>query len=79
MSIRLLLIDDRPQDRFLAKRALSAEFPDLSLTEVSDRAEFTTALASSEYDAIITDYQLRWTNGLQLLDEIRQQGIDAPS
>ena len=78
MSIRVLLIDDRPQDRFLAKRALSAEFPGLAITEAPGPAEFAAALASSAFDVIVTDYQLRWTDGLQLLEEVRQHGIDTP-
>ena len=78
MPTRLLVIDDRPQDRFLAKRALAAEFPDLILTEAGDRADFDAALESCAYDAIVTDYQLRWSDGLQILEEIRRNGLDTP-
>jgi signal transduction histidine kinase len=78
MATRLLIIDDRPQDRFLARRGLAAEFPDLIATEAGDRAAFDAALESSTFDAIITDYQLRWSDGLQILDEIRHKGLDTP-
>ena len=78
MATRLLIIDDRPQDRFLAKRALVTEFPDLILTEAADRADFDAAMESSTYDAIVTDYQLRWSDGLQILDEIRSRDLDTP-
>ena len=75
---RILLIDDRPQDRFLAKRALGIEFPDLILTEAGDRPQFEDALQASEYDAVVTDYQLRWADGLQIFEELRTRGIDVP-
>ena len=78
MPTRLLVIDDRPQDRFLAKRALAAEFPDLILTEAGDRTDLEAALESCAYDAIVTDYQLRWSDGLQILEEIRRNGLDTP-
>jgi signal transduction histidine kinase len=78
MPIRVLILDDRPQDRFLAKRALAAEFPDLVLTEVLDAAEFEAALQQPDADVIITDYQLNWTDGLQVLEAVRARGLDAP-
>jgi signal transduction histidine kinase len=78
MATRILIVDDRPQDRFLARRGLALEFPDLVLTEAGDKAQFTAALETSVFDAIVTDYQLRWSDGLQLLDDIRQRGLDVP-
>lgn len=78
MPTRVLILDDRPQDRFLAQRALAAEFPDLILTEVVDASEFEAALERRDADVIITDYQLRWTDGLQVLEAVRAKGVDAP-
>ncbi len=78
MPTRVLIADDRPQDRFLAKRALAAEFADLALTEVRSQSELDTALDAGAFDVIITDYQLRWTDGLQVLEMVRRRGLDAP-
>jgi signal transduction histidine kinase len=78
MPTRVLMIDDRPQDRFLARRALVSEFPDLLMKEAGDAAGLEAALANCNADIIITDYELKWTNGLQVLAEIRARGIDAP-
>src|SRR5579862_1588638 len=75
---RILLIDDRPQDRFLARRTLEREFPDLSVTEAADEAEFEAALARREADLIITDFQLRWTDGLAILARVRATDWDVP-
>jgi hypothetical protein len=78
MSTRVLLADDRPQDRFLARRALRAEFSDLALTEIRSQSELDAALDNESFDVIITDYRLRWTDGLQLLEQVRGRGLDTP-
>ncbi len=78
MTTRVLIADDRPQDRFLARRALAAEFSDLVLTEVRSKTELDKALGEGNFDAIITDYQLRWTDGLQVLEMVRGRGLDTP-
>ena len=75
---RVIVVDDRPQDRFLAKRALAAEFHDLVLTEVRDATEFESALEQCDADVIVTDYQLRWTDGLEVLAAVRAKGLDTP-
>jgi DNA-binding NtrC family response regulator len=78
MATRILLIDDNPADRFLAKRALAAEFPDLEVAEILDQVGFDAALERLDVDVIVTDYQLRWTDGLQALAAVREAGYDAP-
>jgi len=78
MATRVLVIDDRPQDRFLARRALAAEFDDLDLTEIRDQQELDDALAHGAADVIVTDYQLRWTDGLQVLAAVRGKDLDVP-
>jgi signal transduction histidine kinase len=78
MATRVLMIDDAPQDRFLARRALLSEFPDLVMTEVRDADELAHALQRREFDVIITDYQLRWTTGLEVLERLGAAKIEAP-
>jgi signal transduction histidine kinase len=77
MATRVVLIDDNPQDRFLAKRALTAEFSDLEVSEVRDQAEFEAVLRRKA-DIIVTDYQLRWSDGLKVLEAARAGGSDIP-
>ncbi len=78
MSTRVVLIDDNPQDRFLAIRALSAEFPDLEVREVRNQAEFEAVLGALDVDVVITDYQLRWSDGLKALAAVREVTSDVP-
>jgi PAS domain S-box-containing protein len=68
MGTRVLLVDDNPQDRLLTKRALAAEFPDLDVSEVISQAQLDAALREPAFDIVITDFQLRWTDGLKVLE-----------
>ena len=76
--LRILLIDDNPADRALAIRALEREFPDLALTEVASASEFEQAIAQGEFDVTVTDYQLRWSNGITVLRSLKAKFPDLP-
>ncbi len=77
-ATRVVLIDDNPQDRFLAIRALTAEFPDLEVREVRNEVEFEAILEALDADVVITDYQLRWSDGLKALAAVREVASDVP-
>jgi len=76
--LRILLIDDEPDDRLLVIRELQREFPDLEVEQVSDGQGLAEALATGRFDLVITDYQLRWTDGLQILATVKQQCPQCP-
>ncbi len=48
------------------------------MTEIRDQAEFDALLAGLAADIVITDYQLRWSDGLQVLAAVRDTGSDVP-
>ncbi len=78
--LRILLIDDNPQDRLLAIRALEREFPTVKVEEVIKPEDFALALEEIErFDLVITDYQLRWSDGLAVLRTIKSQCPDCPT
>ena len=76
--LRMLLVDDNPDDRTLAVRALRRDFPDLLIDQISDAKGFATALDSKGYDLVITDYQLLWSDGLVVLRAIKARWPDCP-
>jgi PAS domain S-box-containing protein len=76
--LRLLLIDDNPDDRSLVIRELRGEWPDLSVEQAYDTATFGQALNGDAFDLVITDYHLRWTDGITLLKRIKDQWKDCP-
>jgi PAS domain S-box-containing protein len=75
---RVLLVDDNPQDRLLTRRALAAEFPDLELAEVANAAQLEAALGAPAFDVVITDYQLRWSDGLKVFEQIQTVAPGVP-
>ncbi|MBW4527263.1 MAG: response regulator [Phormidium tanganyikae FI6-MK23] len=69
--LRILLIDDNPDDRLLLCHELEQEFPGLTVQEVLEAKGFEQALATSEFDLVVTDYQLNWIDGIQILQAIK--------
>ncbi|HJX29942.1 MAG TPA: response regulator [Thermoanaerobaculia bacterium] len=76
--IRLLLIDDNPDDRTLARRSVEREIPNLDIREVADLPELEQVLEEGDFDAVITDFQLRWTDGLAVLRAVRARYPQVP-
>lgn len=79
MSLRFLLLDDNLDDRLLARRELERHFPDCRITEVGERTGFEqVAEAGFPFDLVITDYQMRWTTGLDVLKQIKSHDPQLP-
>jgi hypothetical protein len=74
----VLLIDDNQGDRLLAIRELKKTFFDLQVQEVGEADEFAQALESGKFEIVITDYQLRWSTGLEILQSIKARYPDCP-
>ncbi|BAC89474.1 two-component hybrid sensor and regulator [Gloeobacter violaceus PCC 7421] len=77
-DLRIILIDDNPGDRLLALRELTQEFPNLQAEQITDQAAFEGALATQRFDVVITDYQLHWGDGLQVLRRVKRRFPDCP-
>ena len=75
---KTLLVDDNPNDRTLALRELKKVFPQFQYWEIIDEASFAQALTQNQFNLVITDYQLCWTTGLDILTRIKQQKPDCP-
>lgn len=75
---RLLLIDDNPDDRLLARRKLEQEFTKPQIQEITDVTELKQAIAEGNFDLVITDYRLRWTDGLIILGIVKERYPDCP-
>ncbi len=76
--MKFLLIDDNPFDRELLKRGITPMGMDVTYVEVIDSQTFEHALHILDYDLVFTDYQLKWTTGLEVLKRIRQLSADLP-
>ncbi|SNS34345.1 PAS domain-containing protein [Noviherbaspirillum humi] len=79
MALSILLLDDNPDDRALSRRELERHFPGCAIREAGDRAAFEAQMAAGlAYDVIITDYQMRWTTGLDVLQRVKAHDAERP-
>ena len=76
--LNILLVDDNPDDRSLVVRALSGEFPDCQFSQVTELSQLTLALERGPWDLVVTDYQLRWSDGLRVLKSVKSRWPECP-
>jgi|GEM_PF-971317 len=69
--LKVLLIDDNPDDRHLIIRELKKLFI-IDVEEIINQGDFDAALKRLDFDIVITDYQLRWTTGVEVLITIKK-------
>ncbi|HYE49160.1 MAG TPA: histidine kinase dimerization/phosphoacceptor domain -containing protein [Azospirillaceae bacterium] len=69
--MRILLVDDNPNDRILARRALARDIPDASFAEAGEPEALDEALRGFEPDVVVTDYSLGWGDGIQVFRRVR--------
>ncbi|MBE9010999.1 response regulator [Pseudanabaenaceae cyanobacterium LEGE 13415] len=78
MPLRILLIDDNPGDRALAIRALQPAFPSLQVIEILDQGSLNRAIRDKGFDLVITDFQIRWTTGIDVLLAVKERDPNIP-
>jgi signal transduction histidine kinase len=76
--LRLLVVDDNPDDRALVLRTLRRELPRVEAQEIADAAALEQVLAGEPLDMVITDYQLLWSTGLDVLRAVKERWPDCP-
>jgi two-component system, cell cycle sensor histidine kinase and response regulator CckA len=76
--VRVLLVDDNPDDRALVARELTKAFPGLDVLQAWDQAGLDRMLHADAFDLVITDYQLHWSDGLTVLRTIKSRWPDCP-
>lgn len=73
-----MLIDDNQADRILAIRHLKQVFPDVQIQEIFEPQQLAQVLDFGQFDLVITDYQLRWSDGLKVLNAVKSRYPDCP-
>ena len=74
----IALVDDNPDDRLMVSRMLQRETEDVSIVEVGDPQGLERLFAECRFDILVTDYDLRWSNGLKVLREARLRRPSVP-
>ena len=70
--MRVLVIEDDPDDRALAARAICQDFDSADIIEIGDDSALEMALRNPTAPALaITDYTLGWTDGFYVFQRVR--------
>ncbi|MEW6237542.1 MAG: PAS domain S-box protein [Candidatus Omnitrophota bacterium] len=77
-SVRILLVDDNPNDRVLALQELKKQFPTLVAFQIGDERSLRDALNNPDFDLVITDFSLLWTDGLTVLQQVKSRYPNCP-
>ena len=76
--LRILLLEDNPNDAELIQELLDADHLVCELTRVQTRAEFLAALKAAEIDLILADYKLPSFDGISALKIAMSERPDLP-
>ena len=76
--LSILLIDDNPNDRLMIDRELRKTFPDVEIKSAVDAKTLEQILAAGGFDLVITDYQVRWSDGLTILKQVQSRYPNCP-
>ena len=77
-ALNILIVDDNPDDRALARREIDREFPNSRFRQVANAKELSQAIESMPFDLVVTDYQLRWTDGITVLLAVKVRWPECP-
>jgi FixJ family two-component response regulator len=77
-EITILLVDDNPQDRHLVLRELRKAYPQAMILQALDQAQFDRVVSTSDFDVVVTDYHLHWSDGIQVLRAIKARAPNCP-
>ncbi len=76
--MRFLVVDDSATDRELVVRRLRREFPEAEFVQVGRAEQLDQAIQSDHFDIALTDYQLNWANGLEVMNKVKASDPDLP-
>lgn len=75
---RILLIDDDPIFLRIARELLEREFPDAHFTQIREPERLAKVLESGGFSLVVTDHELGWGNGLEVLRRVKARWPDCP-
>ena len=76
--IRVLLVDDVADFAAVAADLLEREDDRLDVTTETDASASLDRLAETEFDCLVSDYQMPGLDGLELLGAVRERWPELP-
>ena len=71
--MKILHLEDNPDDAELVRELVLEEWPDCVITQVATRAAFVSEVGPDRYDLILSDFSLPAMNGLSLQERLFQK------
>jgi diguanylate cyclase (GGDEF)-like protein len=78
VSLRLLIIEDNPDDEALVLRAIRKGGFNVEHVRVESRDDLLTVLRNKDWDIVLSDYQMPDFNGLTALKIVKDRNKDLP-
>lgn len=75
---RILLIDDDPDDRALARLVIAHELPQVEVEEITDALAFAQACGRRSFDLVVLEQKLAWAEGLAILTSLKEDRPEMP-
>lgn len=75
---KILVIDDSPVERLMVKSLLGSQIVDAKVCLFDNAEAALEAIQSEPWDVVVTDLQLDGMSGLQLIQELRSNGVEIP-
>ncbi|MGB3516115.1 MAG: response regulator, partial [Elainellaceae cyanobacterium] len=75
---KILLVDDSLADRRLVTREIYREFSSVEIREAADLQTFEQVFPADPFDLVITDYELKWATGIDILQRIKAHDTMLP-
>lgn len=69
----LLVVDDSPTDTMIIQTRLRRAFPKAEILIADEPLRLKEYLRRGNYDVVITDYWLGWSDGLSVLQQVRER------
>lgn len=76
--MKILHLEDNANDALLVRRLLAKDWPDCTITVVTERDPFLKALAEERHDIVLSDFQLPSFNGIEALKLARARAPETP-
>jgi len=76
--MRILVVDDNPQDRAFVVRELRNEFQTAEISEATNRPQLEGSLVGDELALVVTADKLQWSDGVDVLNRVKASWPDCP-
>jgi two-component sensor histidine kinase/CheY-like chemotaxis protein len=77
-TVPILIVDDSPEDRSLVEREIRAVLGDAAILQIGAPDDFEQALATSKPGLVITDLDIKWGSGREVLERVHACNGDCP-